>query len=71
LTGETEQVEIPVHQQLKTKFIEGGPEFMAVILLCLVFGLALAIERIIYLTLAETNTGKLLDKVENAMKKVV
>jgi len=41
---------------------------MAVILLCLVFGLALAIERIIYLTLAETNTGKLLDKVENAMK---
>ncbi len=68
LTGEIEQVEIPVHQQLKTKFIEGGPEFMAVILLCLVFGLALAIERIIYLTLAETNTGKLLDKVENAMK---
>ncbi|MFY9116550.1 MAG: MotA/TolQ/ExbB proton channel family protein [Bacteroidales bacterium] len=67
-TGETEQVEVPVHQQLKTKFIEGGPEFMATILLCLVFGLALAIERIIYLTLAETNTGKLLDKVEGAMK---
>lgn len=67
-TGEIEQVEVPVHQQLKTKFIEGGPAFMSVVLLCLIFGLALAIERIIYLTLAETNTGKLLDKVEAAMK---
>ncbi|NLA15582.1 MAG: MotA/TolQ/ExbB proton channel family protein [Bacteroidales bacterium] len=67
-TGETEQVEIPVHQQLKTKFIEGGAGFMAVILLCLVFGLALAIERIIYLTLSETNTAKLLDKIEGAIK---
>ncbi|MFA5302448.1 MAG: MotA/TolQ/ExbB proton channel family protein [Bacteroidales bacterium] len=67
-TGETEQVEVPIHQQLKTKFIEGGPAFMSVVLLCLIFGLALAIERIIYLTLAETNTGKLLDKVEAAMK---
>ena len=66
--GETEQVEIPVHQQLKTKFIEGGPGFMAIILLCLIFGLALAIERIIYLSLAETNTAKLLNKVEDAMK---
>ncbi|MDY0239340.1 MAG: MotA/TolQ/ExbB proton channel family protein, partial [Bacteroidales bacterium] len=67
-TGEIEQVEVPVHQQLKTKFIEGGPGFMATILLCLIFGLALAIERIIYLTLAETNTGKLLNKVEDALK---
>ena len=67
-TGEIEQVEVPIHQQLKTKFIEGGPAFMSVVLLCLIFGLALAIERIIYLTLAETNTGKLLDKVEAAMK---
>ncbi|MCK9347245.1 MAG: MotA/TolQ/ExbB proton channel family protein [Bacteroidales bacterium] len=67
-TGETEQVEVPIHQQLKTKFIEGGPGFMATILLCLIFGLALAIERIIYLSLAETNTAKLLNKVEDAMK---
>ena len=52
-TGEIEQVEIPIHQQLKTKFIEGGPGFMSSILLCLVFGLALAIERIIYLTMSE------------------
>lgn len=67
-TGEIEQVEIPIHQQLKTKFIEGGPGFMSSILLCLVFGLALAIERIIYLTMSEINTEKLLAKIEGAMK---
>ncbi|MFA7139091.1 MAG: MotA/TolQ/ExbB proton channel family protein, partial [Bacteroidales bacterium] len=37
------------HQVLKEKFIEGGAGFMAIVLLCLIFGLALSIERIIYL----------------------
>jgi len=55
------------HQILKEKFIEGGPGFMAIILLCLIFGLALAIERIIYLNLSTTNTKKLLTKVEKAL----
>ncbi|MFA5458895.1 MAG: MotA/TolQ/ExbB proton channel family protein, partial [Synergistaceae bacterium] len=67
-TGDTEQVEMAIHQQLKTKFIEGGPGFMATVLLCLIFGLALAIERIIYLNLAQTNTDKLLARVDEAMK---
>ncbi|MDY0200089.1 MAG: MotA/TolQ/ExbB proton channel family protein [Bacteroidales bacterium] len=62
------EVETTLHKQLKTKFIEGGPEFMGVILLVLILGLALAIERIIYLNLATTNTEKLLKKVEEAMK---
>ena len=66
--GEIEQVEVPIHQQLKTKFIEGGPGFMASILLCLIFGVALAIERIIYLTLSETNTAKFLPKIDAALK---
>ena len=57
-----------VHQALKTKFIEGGPEFMAAILCCLIFGLAIAIERIIYLNLASTNNEKLLAKIEKAMQ---
>ena len=57
----------PIHQQLKTKFIEGGAEFMAIILLCLILGLALAIERIIYYALADTNTDKLLGKVEETL----
>ncbi len=56
-----------LHKALKTKFIEGGAGFMAATLLCLVFGLALCIERIIYLSLAKTNTKKLLDDVEKAL----
>ncbi len=63
-TGE----EIPLHQALKTKFIEGGPGFMSLIIICLIIGLALAIERILYLTFAKTNTKKLLEAVEQALK---
>ena len=62
-----EPAEIPIHTQVKAKFIEGGAAFMGVVLLCLIFGLALAIERIIYLNMATTNTDKLLDKVEDAL----
>jgi len=56
-----------VHSQLKQKFIEGGPIWMTPILMCLVLGLAFAIERVIYLNLATTNTKKLLVKVEEAL----
>ncbi|MEG0518079.1 MAG: MotA/TolQ/ExbB proton channel family protein [Bacteroidales bacterium] len=62
------QADTPIYQQIKTKFIEGGAGFMGTIILCLIFGLALAIERIIYLNLATTNTTKLLAKVEEALK---
>ena len=57
-----------LHQTLKEKFIEGGAGFMAATLICLVFGLALCIERIIYLSLSKTNTKALLAKVEAALK---
>ena len=60
--------EVPLHQALKTKFIEGGPAFMSLVLICLILGLALAIERILYLAFSKTNTVKLLDKVEAALK---
>ena len=59
--------EIPLHQALKTKFIEGGAEFMSLIIICLVIGLALSIERILYLLLSKTNTKKLLAQVEEAL----
>ena len=59
--------EVPLHQQLKTKFIEGGPLWMAPIALCLVLGLALSIERILYLTFAKTNVKKLVEGVESAL----
>ena len=57
-----------LHKTLKVKFIEGGAGFMAATLICLVFGLALCIERIIYLSLSKTNTKALLAKVEEALK---
>ncbi|MBO4689245.1 MAG: MotA/TolQ/ExbB proton channel family protein [Paludibacteraceae bacterium] len=57
-----------LHKTLKTKFIEGGAEFMALTLVCLIFGLALCIERIIYLSLSKTNTKALLENIEKALK---
>ena len=59
--------EVPLHQAFKTKFIEGGPAFMSPILLCLIIGLALAIERILYLSFSKTNTKKLLSSIEKAL----
>ncbi|MCB9245232.1 MAG: MotA/TolQ/ExbB proton channel family protein [Flavobacteriales bacterium] len=53
---------------IKKKFIEGDPYFMALPLLCLILGLAIAIERIISLFLASTNTDKFVAKVEGALK---
>lgn len=55
------------HQLVKDRFIEGGPAFMGIVLLCLILGLAIAIERIITLNLATTNTKKLLLNVEDAL----
>jgi biopolymer transport protein ExbB len=60
--------EVPMHQALKTKFIEGGAGFMALVIACLILGLALCIERILYLGFSKTNTKKLLAKVEDALK---
>lgn len=55
------------HQALKTKFIEGGPGFMAIISLVMILGLAFCLERIIYLNLADTNSKKLLDEIRAAL----
>ncbi len=64
---ETEAVEEKgMHQALKTKFIEGGAGFMSLVVFCLIFGLALCIERIIYLNLASVNTKKLIAKIDEA-----
>ncbi len=63
-----EEEEVPMHKQVKQKFIEGGASFMAFVLLTLIIGLAFVIERIIYLNLAGTNTDKLLAKIEEALK---
>ncbi|MDV7139928.1 MotA/TolQ/ExbB proton channel family protein [Maribacter sp. TH_r10] len=54
-------------QVLKEMFITGGAGFMGIVLLCLILGLAVAIERIIYLNMATTNTTKLKQQVEDAL----
>ena len=55
------------HNVVKQQFIDGGPAFMSIVLLCLILGLAVAIERIITLNLATTNTKKLIANVEDAL----
>ena len=59
---------VPMHQAIKKLFIEGGATFMSLVLLCLIFGLAIAIERIITLSLASTNSKKLAEAVEAKIK---
>lgn len=61
----------PMHQVLMQKFLEGGWEWMLPVLLCLVFGLAVAIERMLYLSLSTINSKKLIAQVEEALKKAV
>ncbi len=57
------------HQMLKEKYIQGGAGWMTPVLLCLIFGMALIIERILYLNMATTNVKKLLDGIEENAKK--
>jgi biopolymer transport protein ExbB len=58
-----------LHKQLKRKFIEGSAGFMSLVALALVLGLAFCIERIVYLTLSEVNTKKLLADVDARLEK--
>ena len=58
----------PLHQQLKKLFIDGGAAFMSLVLLCLILGLAIAISKIITLSIAQNNNTKLLNKIEDCLK---
>ena len=55
-------------QVLKEKFIQGSWGFMLPILITLIIGLALSIERIITLNIASVNTEKLLTRVDDNLK---
>lgn len=57
------------HKTLKTKFIEGDASFMSLVAIAMVLGLAFCIERIIYLSLAQVNTKKLMEAVAAALEK--
>ena len=63
-----EAVEQSGFQVLKEKFIEGGWEFMSMVLVCLILGLAFCVERIITLNIATVNTDKLLDRINDRLK---
>ena len=58
----------PMHFALMKKFLEGGWGWMLPVLVCLVLGLAISIERILYLTFAQINTKKFVAKVEELLK---
>lgn len=66
-TAAADSEDVGFHQELKKRFIEGGPGFMGIVLLCLILGLAIAIERIIFLNLSTTNSKKLTQNVEDAL----
>ena len=60
---------VGVHKALKTKFVEGGPEFMALVAIAMILGLAFCVERIIYLSFSRVNTKRLLARVADALAK--
>ncbi len=69
LVQENGATEENFHQALKRKFIEGGADFMAIIALLLIIGLALCLERIIYLSLCDIDQDGFLRKIEDALNR--
>ena len=55
-----EAAPVTFRESIKKQFIDGGPAFMGIVLVILLIGMAISIERIIYLTLASANSDKLL-----------
>ena len=66
--AEEEEVELSFVQTLKQKYIEGDVLWMTPVLICLIIGMALSIERVVYLNLATINTDKFKDDIEDALK---
>jgi biopolymer transport protein ExbB len=67
LNPETQIAGDSLHYVLMQKFLEGGWGWMLPILIVLVLGLAIAIERILFLGLSTINTKKFIAKVEKAL----
>ena len=66
--AETQLAGDSLHHVMMQKFLEGGWAWMLPILIFLIIGLAVAIERILYLSLSTINSKKLITKVEEALK---
>jgi biopolymer transport protein ExbB len=65
---EPEEKELGFSQKLKQKFIQGDPLWMTPVLLCLIIGMALSIERVVYLNLSTIDTNKFKQSIEDALK---
>ena len=65
--AETELAGDTMHQVLMQKFLEGGWAWMMPVLVCLVIGLAVAIERMLYLSFSNINTKKFITKFEETL----
>ena len=68
LATQSEAEPATFREVIKKQFIDGGPAFMGIVLIILLIGMAISIERIIYLTLATANSKKLLAGIEEKMK---
>jgi biopolymer transport protein ExbB len=66
--AEAAEPQLDFVQTLKQKYIEGDPLWMTPVLICMIIGIALSIERIIYLNLSTINTEKFLNDVEKALQ---
>ena len=67
VAAETELAGETMHQILMQKFLEGGWGWMLPVLVCLVIGLAVAIERMLYLSFANINTKKFIESFEKTL----
>ena len=63
-----DEKELGFTQKLKQKFIQGDPLWMTPVLLCLIIGMALSIEREVYLNLSTIDTNKFKQEIEDALK---
>ncbi len=68
VNAEEEEVELSFVQTLKQKYIEGDVLWMTPVLICLIIGMALSIERVVYLNLATINTDKFKEEIESALQ---
>ena len=67
VAAETELAGETMHQVLMQKFLEGGWAWMMPVLVCLVIGLAVAIERMLFLSFSNINTKKFITKFEETL----
>ena len=65
---EDKKEDLSFSQKLKQKFIQGDPLWMTPVLLCLIIGMALSIERVVYLNLSTIDTKKFKQSIEDALK---